>query len=113
MGRQQEALEAYDKAVSLKPDYIEALNNKGLLLDAMGNHKDAIDAYDKALKVKPDFDAAWFNKACAYALLSNKDDALDSLQKAIKLNPGYKNTAKNTPDFAIFKGDAGFEELVK
>ena len=89
-----------------------ALNNKGLLLDAMGNHTEAIETYDKALKIKPNFDAVWFNKACAQALLSRKEDALNSLKKAIELNPGYKSVAKNNPDFSKLGGDADFLKIV-
>ena len=88
------------------------LNNKGLLLDAMGSHTEAIETYDTALKIKPNFEAVWFNKACAQALLSRKEDALNSLKKAIELNPGYKSVAKNNPDFSKLVGDADFLKMV-
>ncbi|MBU6392508.1 MAG: tetratricopeptide repeat protein, partial [Planctomycetes bacterium] len=98
--------------IQIKPDFAAALNNKGLLLDAMGNHKEAIETYDKALKIKPDFDAVWFNKSCAYALLSNKEDALIALKKAVELNPRYKSIARDNPDFSNLKGNADFEKII-
>ena len=98
------------KLFSNETGFFVALNNKGLLLDAMGNHTEAIETYDTALKIKPNFDAVWFNKACAQALLSRKEDALNSL-KAVELNPGYKAWQRITPDFSKFAGRCGFLKM--
>ena len=112
MGKKQEALESYTKAVQVKPDFFVAFNNKGLLLDTMGNHREAIEEYDRALKIKADFDAAWFNKASAYALLSNEENTLVSLRKAVELNPQYKDLARKNPDFLTLSKNPEFKKLV-
>ena len=57
-----EAVEAYDRALSLKPDYFEAYNNKGNALKDQGKLEEAISSYKKAIKIKPDFADAHFNK---------------------------------------------------
>ena len=54
-GKLERAIEAYQKALSIKPDYADAYNNMGNALKDQGKLKEAIDAYNKALSIKPDF----------------------------------------------------------
>ena len=49
IGKFDEAIEAYKKAISLKPDYAEAYNNMGSGLKDQGKFDEAIDAYKKAI----------------------------------------------------------------
>jgi tetratricopeptide (TPR) repeat protein len=48
-GKLDEAIEAYNKALSIKPDYAEAYNNMGNALKEQGKLEEAIEAYNKAL----------------------------------------------------------------
>ena len=58
----KEAIEAYEKAISLKPDYADTYNNMGVALKDKGSFKEAIKAYNKALTIKPDYAEAHCNK---------------------------------------------------
>ena len=42
-----EAVEAYDRALSLKPDYFEAYNNKG---NALKDQRQTWEVYQQAIK---------------------------------------------------------------
>ena len=44
-GKLEEAIEAYKKALSLKPDYAEAYSNMGNALKDQGKLDEAIEAY--------------------------------------------------------------------
>ena len=52
-GKLEEAIESYNKALSLKPDSAEAYNNMGVTLKEQGKLEEAIEAYNKALAIKP------------------------------------------------------------
>ena len=54
----EEAIEAYKKALAIKPDYAEAYYNMGNALKEQGKLEEAIEAYNKALAIKPDHEAA-------------------------------------------------------
>ena len=54
-GKLEEAIEAYNKALAIKPDYAEAYNNMGIALKEQGKLEEAIEAYNKALAIKPDY----------------------------------------------------------
>ena len=51
LGRKDEAISAYDKALEIQPDDAEAWNNKGNALSDLGRKGEAISAYDKALEI--------------------------------------------------------------
>ena len=40
----EQAAEQFEKAIRLKPDYPEALNDLGITYGAMGRHREAIDS---------------------------------------------------------------------
>jgi Flp pilus assembly protein TadD len=48
------ALASYDRALSLQPNSIEALNNRGIVLMALRRPADALASYRQALDVRPD-----------------------------------------------------------
>ena len=50
MGRYEEAIECYDRAIKLDPEDDSTWNNKGIALDSLGHHSEAIECYDKAVE---------------------------------------------------------------
>ena len=59
-GKLGEAIEAYNKALSIKPDYAEAYTNMGNVLREQGKLDEAIEA-TTALAIKPDYAEAYTN----------------------------------------------------
>jgi tetratricopeptide (TPR) repeat protein len=64
-----EALKSYDKALELKPDFVDALNNKGYCYEDLAIkqqnkkiYKDAIKLYDEVLKIDPNNKEAEYRK---------------------------------------------------
>ncbi|MDC0122641.1 tetratricopeptide repeat protein [Planktomarina sp.] len=54
-GKLEEAIEAYNKALTIKPEYAEAYSNMGITLKDQGKLEEAIEAYNKALTIKHDY----------------------------------------------------------
>ena len=55
LGFLEDAIEAYNKALSIKPDYAEAYYNIGVTFQEQGKLENAIEAYNRALSIKPDY----------------------------------------------------------
>ena len=91
----KEAIAAYDQALAIKPDYHEALNNKGLALSALGRKEDAIAAYDQALAIKPDLHEALYAKGNALSALGRKEDAIAAYDQALAIKPDYHEALSN------------------
>jgi|GEM_PF-4529823 len=53
LGRNEEALKSYDKALEIDPKYALAWNNKGNALGNLGRHEEAIKSCEKALEIAP------------------------------------------------------------
>ena len=88
-GKYELALEAFNKAIELKPNYANAWHNKGVTLGTLGRNDDALQAYNKAIELKPDFANAWDNKGVTLGTLGRNDDALQAHNKAIELKPDF------------------------
>ena len=54
MRRFDSALAAYEKALEIDSNYVEALCNKGDLFQSIGNTEAALAAYQDAIRKRPD-----------------------------------------------------------
>jgi Flp pilus assembly protein TadD len=67
------AVEAARKALVLRPDYAEALNNLAAAHNELGEWTEAVSAARRAVALKPDFPLARNNLAWALAELAKRD----------------------------------------
>jgi tetratricopeptide (TPR) repeat protein len=70
LGRPEEAIECYDKALELKPYDANVWNNKGMALRYLRRYEEAIACYDKALEIDPNHASASNNKRLTLSDLS-------------------------------------------
>ncbi len=54
----EKALEYFNRALELNPDYLDALFNKGRVLEQMGKYADAIIIYKEVLNRQKDYELA-------------------------------------------------------
>ncbi len=95
LGRVEEAVASYDKAIRLKPDYAEARNNLADSLNALGRADAAIATLTEALRIEPDFAEAHNNLGNALYLSGRIDEARASYERAIDLLPTYAEAHRN------------------
>jgi tetratricopeptide (TPR) repeat protein len=86
-GEYDRAIEAFRKALELKPDLYGAWSNLGVAYRAKGEHDRAIEAFRKALELKPDLHEAWYNLGVAYGTKGEYDQAIEAYRKALELKP--------------------------
>jgi Tfp pilus assembly protein PilF len=100
LGKHNEAIEYFDKAIKIDPNYADAWNNKGVALKNLGKHNEAIECYDKAIKIDPNYALAWNNKGLALYNLGKYNESIECYDKAIKIDPNYA-LARNNKDLAL------------
>jgi tetratricopeptide (TPR) repeat protein len=83
------AIQAYDTAIQLNPQFAEAWNGKGKVLIMQGKYDEAIQAFDKAIKLNQSYAEAWNDKGIALEAQRNLNEAIQAFDKAIELNPQF------------------------
>jgi len=99
------AIQNYDKAIELKPDYAEAYNNRGVAYGEKDDFDKAIQNYDKAIELKPDYAKAYNNRGVAYVEKRDFDKAIQNYDKAIELKPDYAEAYYNRGNVYSRKDD--------
>jgi len=62
MENYKDALNSFNKSLSLMPDDPEILNLKGNILYYNGEYKEALDCYNRSLKIEPNNEGARNNR---------------------------------------------------
>lgn len=90
-----QAIEAYENALALEPDYFPAAVNLGNLFFAKGENEKAKALYLKAYELAADNHKVLFNLGNLYDELGEYDKALEFFRKAIKEFPLYADAHFN------------------
>ena len=101
------AINSYNQALQIKPDYADAYNNLANTLRNQGDSESAIDLYKQALEVKPDFSEAYYNMGIAQTNRGDPDAAVDCYKRALKINPRYARAYNNMGNALKDKDDLG------
>ncbi len=80
-----EALIAFDKVISLEPNYAEAYLNKGATLKELKRYDEALTLSEKALSINPNLAEAWVNRGIALKELKFHEEVVDSFENAFRL----------------------------
>jgi protein O-mannosyl-transferase len=79
------ALESYNKAIELKPDFADAWLNRGILHTKMNQHQEAITDFSKTIEIEPGNIQAIELMAKNYSAMGSFIKAAESYDKLIKL----------------------------
>jgi tetratricopeptide (TPR) repeat protein len=105
-GRLSSAEKCFKKAVKLNPNYVEAYNNLGNILQLQGKNDQAVVCLKKAIEIEPNFTQAYNNLGNALKQLGEIDEAFASYQKAIAINPNLAEAYANLGSIQKQRGQA-------
>jgi len=86
---------AFQAAIKLKPDYIDAWNNLGWAYTESGKFADAANVFEQLIKFTPDDAKVWSNLGGVQARLGHTSDAIAAYHMAIQLKPDYADAHFN------------------
>jgi Tfp pilus assembly protein PilF len=88
-GQPEKAVEDYNTAIALDPDYREAFMSRGSALETMGRLDSALDDLNRAIALGPTY-KAFFNRGVILEKMGRIGEAIADYLSAIALNPsGY------------------------
>jgi Flp pilus assembly protein TadD len=85
--RLETAADYLRKAIRLRPDYPEALNNLGVVFVRGQNYAKAEEQFKTGIHVAPQFDQSYLNLARLYLLRNDKEKAKEVLLDLLRLQP--------------------------
>ena len=95
IGQLDAAVKSFEKALAIKPDYIEVNYNLGLTFQELAQLDDAVKCYEKALAINPDYAVAHNNLGAALKELGQLENAVKSYKRALTLKPDYAEANNN------------------
>ncbi|HEY4147847.1 MAG TPA: tetratricopeptide repeat protein [Chitinophagaceae bacterium] len=102
-----EAMLIYQKALSLDPNHVYALNNLGYTLCVIKRDAEAISYFDKVLTLSPAFSHAYCNRGWAKINLGNLEDGLADVNHSLTLAPSDADAYRNLGLYYQKKKDFG------
>jgi len=100
--RYEEALKAFEKAIEINPQFVEAWNGKGIALYNRERYKEALKAFNKAIKIDPQFAEAQYSKGVAFGGRGEYKKARRAYERTVKINPQFVEAWYNK-GFALYK----------
>jgi tetratricopeptide (TPR) repeat protein len=94
-GQHLEAVDAYDRSISLQPSDPTAHFNRAKSLQALQRWSEAVASYDAALLIRPAFAQALNNRGNALQQLDRFDEAVASYDAALSIQPAFAQALNN------------------
>lgn len=95
LGKTAEALQYYEHVLSIDPENLYALNDKGYLFNKLGRYYEALECLDKVLSIDPTNVNALLNKGNSLGYLNRHNEAIDFYDQVLKIEPNNFNALNN------------------
>ena len=105
MGKLDQAIEHYKKALVLDPKYAEASTYLGIALDLNKSVDEAITHLESAIEMDPEYVPAHDNLGILLARTGQSDKAIVHLKKAVEARPSSADARRNLGHALLDNGD--------
>jgi predicted TPR repeat methyltransferase len=102
MLRLEEALASFDRALAIEPDFIEALNNRAVMLLQLRRLDEAFATCEAAVRFRPDHAVSWNTRGNALMAMNRYQQAVASYDTALEIEPALAASAENR-DLALLE----------
>jgi tetratricopeptide (TPR) repeat protein len=88
-GKMEEAIDHYNQAIRITPDYSLPYNNRGNVYAKSGQYHHAIEDYNEAIRLKKNYAEAYNNRGTSYDNLGQYQRAIEDYTETIRLKPDF------------------------
>jgi len=89
LGQLASAVNSYEKAITIKPDYSKAHYNLGGAFHELCQYEDSVKSYESSLAINPDYSEAHNNLGNVLRDSGQLDEAISSYEQALIIKPDY------------------------
>ncbi|MYK06574.1 MAG: tetratricopeptide repeat protein, partial [Synechococcus sp. SB0670_bin_20] len=105
LGKPQEGIAYYKKALAIDPNHLKALTNLGAALVQLGKLQESINYSKKALAINPNWPAALTNLGTALVQLGKIQESIAYYKKALAIDPDSPRSLANLGVALILSGE--------
>ncbi len=105
MGRYEEAVTAFDRAIAIDPDHEGAWKNRGLSLAMLNRTSESEESFVRAIAFDPTDAKVFYSQALARNATGDRAGALASIERGIAIAPTSRNDAITLFSSLQFQGD--------
>ncbi|MFZ5524847.1 MAG: tetratricopeptide repeat protein [Pseudomonadota bacterium] len=118
LGRIDEAVASYRRALKINPAYAEAHNNLGAALFELGRLDEAAACCRRVVELKPGSAEARNNLGAALFRLGQVDEAMNCCRRALELNPDFAEAYNNLGNYLkhlnrFEEAEASYRQAIK
>lgn len=115
LGRHNEAINCYKKAINISPNIYQIWNNLGLALNNAGKYEEAINVLNKAISINPNYESSWLNRGVSYERLGRFDEAYNDFIKTLEIDSDMYLAYYNIGNYflQINKFDDAYQSYIK
>jgi tetratricopeptide (TPR) repeat protein len=88
-GRPADAIEPFNSAIRLDPNYWQAFRIRGIAYAALGNNDSAFSDFNEAIRLKPDDATAYYRRALLQETVGAFDKSRSDYDDAIRIDPKF------------------------
>lgn len=114
----QGAMDCYNKALQINPNYVPALSNRGVTYGKMNNPKAALADFEHVARLDSKYKDVYSNMGNVNVMLGDLPNALKNYDKALQLTPDFPDAIFNRGQARSSAGDLqgalkDFEHLIQ
>ncbi len=111
VGQPEKAIEIYDEILTIHPDDVWTLCNRGLAYLSLRDGILAEMDFSDALELDSQYGALYFWRACARCLLLDYDNAVPDIRRALDIDDEIQHWLVHEPLLDDMRADKRYEEL--
>jgi tetratricopeptide (TPR) repeat protein len=104
LGQIDKAIEQYQAAIAIEPDYAMAHYNLGVALASLGRLDEAIEQYEKAVQLQPNDAATQNNLGNALLIRGQIEMGMLHCQEALRIDPEFAEAHFNIGNVLYYRG---------
>jgi len=89
-GDYQGAIEDFNKAITLDPNYVYSYIYRGVARYELGDYKQSISDFNKAIEIEPAEEVAYYHRGIARMKLGDYGQAILDFNKSIQIKPTWR-----------------------
>ena len=86
-GKPEEALEDFNRAISIDPNHMDGYLGRANALNTLGRYEESLKDYARVIEINPEIANAYVNRAIAYSHLKEYKKAIADYEKGLELDP--------------------------